>query len=306
MDKKIMSSVLAARKDRLRFAETEIEMIKEKAFSYPDISASQRKFSDSVFEDLKNGGNGKSQAVMSAKSAYASSLHAHGFDESMFVVAIECGKCHDTGVYNGKLCECVWKEYISALKADCDLSARAPFTFADCKLDVVANETQREELSALYDLLFAYANKYPNITKYNLVLSGGTGTGKTCLASAVANKMLDRGQSVQFLSAYEFNTTMLSCHTSQIAARDAILYKILNCDLLVIDDLGTEPMLRNVTVEYLLLALSERFISKHATLITTNLTFDRILEIYGERIYSRLADKRHSLCIELRGKDLRR
>lgn len=75
--------------------------------------------------------------------------------------------------------------------------------------------------------------------------------------------------------------------------------------MLVIDDLGTEPMLKNVTVEYLLLVLEERQTRGRATVITTNLTGENILNRYGERIYSRLSHKQYSMMIEMKGNDLR-
>ena len=73
----------------------------------------------------------------------------------------------------------------------------------------------------------------------------------------------------------------------------------------MIDDLGTEPMLKNVTVEYLLLVIEERQTKGRATLVTTNLDTDGILLRYGERIYSRLSHKQRSKIIEMNGKDLR-
>ena len=90
------------------------------------------------------------------------------------------------------------------------------------------------------------------------------------------------------MSAYEFNALMLKIHTSPIAERNALIHDVITADLLLIDDLGTEPMLKNVTVEYLLLVIEERQTKGRATLVTTNLDTDGILLRYGERIYSRL------------------
>ena len=76
-------------------------------------------------------------------------------------------------------------------------------------------------------------------------------------------------------------------------------------DLLVIDDLGSEPRYRNVTCEYLLLVLEERSSRKLSTVITTNLSPDDIMRQYNERIYSRMCDKRGSLFLPFTGDDLR-
>ena len=78
---------------------------------------------------------------------------------------------------------------------------------------------------------------------------------------------------------------------------------MLTCPLLLIDDLGTEPVLRNITVEYLFLLLNER--EGMATVTATNLTPAQLMNRYGERVCSRLLDKRQSEVILLKGQDLR-
>ena len=70
-------------------------------------------------------------------------------------------------------------------------------------------------------------------------------------------------------------------------------------------DLGTEPMMRNITVEYLFLLLNERMEAGLSTMVTTNLTPAQIQERYGERVCSRLFDRLSALTIKLEGKDLR-
>ena len=79
----------------------------------------------------------------------------------------------------------------------------------------------------------------------------------------------------------------------------------MSAELLVIDDLGTEPRYNNVTCEYLLMVIEERTSKGLSTMITTNLSPDRILRTYNERIYSRLFDKRRSVTLLFEGEDLR-
>ena len=80
---------------------------------------------------------------------------------------------------------------------------------------------------------------------------------------------------------------------------------LLEAPLLLIDDLGTEPMMRNITVEYLFTLLNERMANKRHTVIATNLTPLQLQERYGERVASRLLDRSQTLPLLLRGKDLR-
>ena len=79
----------------------------------------------------------------------------------------------------------------------------------------------------------------------------------------------------------------------------------LDCDLLAIDDLGTEAIYKNVTLEYLYMVINERQIAGKHTLITSNLSVNRLAERYGERIASRILDKKTCYAAEFSGKDIR-
>ena len=81
---------------------------------------------------------------------------------------------------------------------------------------------------------------------------------------------------------------------------------LIEVPLLLIDDLGTEPMMRNITVEYLFTLLNERMANKRHTVVATNLTPMQIQERYGERVASRLLDSSAGVTARFQGKDLRR
>ena len=152
------------------------------------------------------------------------------------------------------------------------------------------------------------ANVYlePSMANRHGLIAGATGTGKSCLASAMARKaVLEKAKSALVLSAYEFNNTCLNSHLAPIDEKSAVLHNLVNCDFIVIDDLGTEPMLKNVTCEYMQLVLDERIRKGLTTIITTNLSELQLKERYGERIFSRLSDTKHSLMRRIPGKDLR-
>ena len=82
--------------------------------------------------------------------------------------------------------------------------------------------------------------------------------------------------------------------------------QLLNVPLLLIDDLGSEPMMRNITVEYLFTLLNERMAMNRHTVICTNLSPMQVQERYGERVMSRMFDRSRGATIQLTGKDLRR
>ena len=168
------------------------------------------------------------------------------------------------------------------------------------------NGAQALSLKKAYSWMRTYVNSFPDVKYRFVVLSGGTGTGKTMCATAAAREMIKRGHSAVIMSATAFNSLMLKCHTSPYSEREGILADVLGAELLVIDDLGTEPIYNNVTFEYLLVVLSERCRKRLSTIITTNLDTDDFSKRYNERICSRLFDKRMSKVIDFVGDDLRR
>ena len=76
--------------------------------------------------------------------------------------------------------------------------------------------------------------------------------------------------------------------------------------LLLIDDLGSEPMVKNITREYLFTLINERIAAGKGTVIATNLSPDDLEEVYGERVRSRLTDQHRSIVLKFSGKDLRK
>jgi DNA replication protein DnaC len=133
-----------------------------------------------------------------------------------------------------------------------------------------------------------------------LVIMGETGVGKTFLLDCIGRRALERGRSVQKYTAYNIVDMMLRAIRERTAAED-----LTAPELLLIDDLGTEPMVPSITFEALFAAVNERGNAGRATVVATNLDRAAILESYGERIFSRLFSQRGYSVIELRGNDLR-
>lgn len=208
-----------------------------------------------------------------------------------------CSKCNDTGRKDGAICSCVINMIASA--ADYDGA-----TFADSNLDVFGED--KKSAQAAYDYVRSWCEKFPDTKKLNILLLGGTGTGKTFLAECAASELKSRGYGVMFLTAFAFVNKMLLYHTSPVNEKLDHILPVLDCDLLVIDDLGTESLLKNVTVECLHNVLNERVKHGKHTLITTNLDDKGVSERYGERIASRLFDRRTTQGFALAQTDLRK
>ena len=161
---------------------------------------------------------------------------------------------------------------------------------------------QRAQMALARRLCEEYADRFPETRYRNLLLTGAGGLGKTYLLNCIYARVCDRGLSAVRVTAFKLFESMRRQHMGDSESEFASLTE---APLLLIDDLGTEPMMRNITVEYLFLLLNERAAAKRHTVIATNLTATQLQERYGERVSSRLLDRSVCGVVQLRGKDLR-
>ncbi len=303
MKKRVLEKIMGELRARVEKEKNSLSDKRRNAFSYPDVSSAQAEYSRAKFDALI--GKINSETLQKKHLNYTKALAEHGFCENDFEYTPSCKCCGDTGYVDGKLCDCVKKDYLILLAKECEILSRAPFSFKDSRTEGM-DQKQGDTLNKLYAYGEEYVKKYPAVTKHILVFTGATGTGKSCLASAMArDAVLKRGRSALVLSAYEVNQTCLSTHLAPVEQKERVLHDVMTCDFLVIDDLGTEPLLKNVTLEYFQLLLDERTRDGRTTIITTNLNELQLKERYGERIFSRLCDSKTSLIRRIAGNDLR-
>ena len=172
-------------------------------------------------------------------------------------------------------------------------------------MKVASSDEHRTTLVKAKIKFQSIANNFPNNNPKFIVLCGKTGVGKTFLTECLASEIIDKGYIVSFVSAFGMNNLFSSYHTTYDSSKPTFLSTLLDPDLLIIDDLGTEPIFKNITKEYLYLILSERSRHKKMTVLSTNLTPKELMERYNERIFSRLFNKRESLLLQIQGEDIR-
>lgn len=216
-----------------------------------------------------------------------------------------CKICSDTGFVGGRPCECYRKKKSKMLIEAFGLSTNRSCTFENFDTKICKNEKQAEALKKISNNLQKWAEKYPNNEKNNIFISGKTGVGKTYLTSCLANKFINDDRSVCFVSAFDLNESFLKYHTSFDKTKSSWIEPFIEADILFIDDLGTEPILKNVTKNYLYLVLSERERFSRPVIVTSNFNPLEILDRYDERINSRLCNKRYSHMWLIEGDDLR-
>ena len=213
-----------------------------------------------------------------------------------------CPTCNNTGYVKSKLCSCVTKKYMAYMTAENILAHNVPKNF-DNALTRFKNEKTRTEYKKIYDTLTKYCNAFP--TPKNLVLSGATGTGKTYAAQIIANNLHDKNFSVLQLTAFSLIQRFKDYIGKFFTGDNSELDAMLTCDLLIIDDLGTEPVIKNVTEEYLYNVINERLTNKKPFIITTNLSPDDIAARYDQRLASRILSRENSVVIQMKSPDLR-
>lgn len=209
-----------------------------------------------------------------------------------------CEKCRDTGrLDNGDYCECYTRLEMDYYREEMGLNRLPSISFSDHKQGL--NET----LDKLYQGMANYVNCFPNNKKKKLIFSGSVGVGKTYLVAATANELIKKGYKVMYISAIDLAQLFLNYHMANVSDKEVIFAPLKQADMLIIDDLGVEPIYNSITIPYLYQLLEFR--NMRHMIITTNLTLEDIEARYGERICSRIVDVDNSMLLRLSGDDLR-
>lgn len=216
-----------------------------------------------------------------------------------------CKQCGDTGYINGSFCVCLQNKLREKIMKDCGIAKRNLVSFAEFNPNISAIEKQNIYLQRLKMKLESIANSFPSIDYNFIIISGQVGVGKTFLSECLATSLINRGFITSFITAFDFNNILLTYHTCFDEQKQSYFNALIDPDVLILDDLGTEPLLKNVTLEYLYIILNERSRLGRLTVITTNLNIEGILKRYKERIFSRLLNKHESLAVYIDGEDLR-
>lgn len=233
-------------------------------------------------------------------------LKALGLPEDDLELKYRCPVCKDTGYVGdapARFCECFETRLRARRHEDGSMAGTDEQNFERFDLNRFPEEGgQRAQMALARRLCEEYADHFPETRYRNLLLTGAGGLGKTYLLNCIYARVCDRGLSAVRVTAFKLFESMRRQHMGDSENEFASLTE---APLLLIDDLGTEPMMRNITVEYLFLLLNERAAAKRHTVIATNLTATQLQERYGERVSSRLLDRSVCGVVQLRGKDLR-
>lgn len=239
----------------------------------------------------------------------ATKLAACGLPADTLAPVYDCPLCRDEGVVydpTRRLCTCFETELNRRILDELGLLPEMTFERFNERLfsdtPVVGRLSQRVMMKQNRVVCEQYADAYPETGVRDLLLTGKSGLGKTFLLQAIAHRVAERGMSVTYLSAYRLLETMRKAYFEN---NSDILQPLMDAPLLLVDDLGTEPLMENITVTQLFNLLNERQNAGRHTILSTNLNLEELRLRYTERIVSRLLDETHCRVIKFIGEDVR-
>lgn len=273
--------------------------------SSTSVSCAHRLFDgdDSALDALKS-------RLAELRTQKADILAHLGYPADYLEPVYTCKDCKDTGYIDNKRCHCFIQSAIDLVYTQSNIKdVLARENFSKFSYDYYSGEqiNPATGLSALETAQKAVAECQSFIQNFdssfeNLFFYGETGVGKTFLSNCVAKELLDSGHSVIYFTSFQlfdiFEKNTFKKESDAMAANQ----NIYDCDLLIIDDLGTE-LSNAFTTSQLFLCLNERMLRRKSTIISTNLNMSELAATYSERTCSRIFSS--YTMIKLFGDDIR-
>lgn len=324
LDGKILNNALTRLHDRKAANESELLRRCERVYrELPRVKLLDTQIRetmlDTIARALKSGGDPEAELELiqrrnlGLQDQRRKVLESGGYAEDYLDDRAMCSKCGDTGFYKGVPCSCLMEIYkklqIEELSSLIKLGEETFDTFRvdyydDAVRDGVTGETPRQNMEYNYELCYHYAHKFDD-SSLNLFLMGGTGLGKTFLSTCIAKVVSDKGYSVVYDTAVNVFSKFEAekFYRAYDDDRHDETERYLKCDLLILDDLGTE-LTTTFVVSALYSLINNRLVSGRKTIISTNITLEELRRKYSEQIMSRLEGE--YTILSFYGKDIRR
>lgn len=222
-------------------------------------------------------------------------LVANGYPADYLSPIYVCRDCEDTGMIGEERCHCFKQAVVDLLYAQSNVAAIIreenfeTFRFDyynTTTVDQKSKLTPRQNIERIYNICQSFVHNFDKEFS-NLLFYGNSGLGKTFLSHCIAKELLGTAHTVLYLTAYELFDILGKAMYDEDEGFPASSEHILDCDLLIIDDLGTE-LATAFTMSRLSLCINERFINRRSTIISTNFGVQELADHYGERNFSRI------------------
>lgn len=289
--------------DKIRDAESKALKLRkaEIAEKYPEIidvdNEIQKLSLKMSLAVLKSSGNENTlntfkEAITDLRVRKCEMLVERGYDPEYINLHYRCNKCKDTGFIGPTKCSCYKEKIIKLYYKNSELENTIRYNnFNNFDLNLFSSHKIGEEKysprknmeNILEYILKEYIPNFPSIST-NLLFYGNPGSGKTYLSYCISKAILDKGFLVVYKTSDELIKNLRDVRFNNDTNMESLL---LDCDLLIIDDLGAEH-LNEFSITELFNIINKRILNKKKMLISTNLTLPSITKQYSERIASRL------------------
>lgn len=271
----------------------------DSALSSLSINASKNLINSNNFEYLNNLRKEIEQLKQEKKNLLISVTN----DENYLNPIFDCPLCQDTGYitenYNTKMCNCLRQQIYNMEYNKSNTTSLENNNFSNFLSTVYSEDVDREKyksdisprqnIEKIKNAAIDFIDKFDDPVQNNLLFTGNTGLGKTFLSGCIANELMKAGKNVLYQTAPVMLDTIIEYRFGK--TDDSIYKSILDVDLLIIDDLGTESM-NSMKYTELFNVINTRLLGQNnkvtKTIISTNLDIQNMFKTYDERIVSRL------------------
>ena len=295
------NKAMAVLEQRRQYAEAEQQRrIDEISRVAPEIEILQNNLKNTGFEliklvlsgdkDTKNLVEKIKEKNISTQKTIGELLEAIKGDKHYLDIQYHCPVCKDTGFCEGRRCLCMnellKKFTIDELNENCliELNDFDDFSLEYYEKNDVANISPYDKMKQNLDFCKNYVENF-NENSLSLLFIGKTGLGKTYMSSCIAKSLIEKNVNIVFGSIIDFLRRIENEHFGQ--EKGNTLEILLNADLVILDDLGSE-FLTSFTEPVVYDIINSRINQRKPTIISTNLSFAELDEKYNERIVSRL------------------
>ncbi len=316
-DKAVYNKALAEIEERRRNAEDDrIKRHDVCVARFPRIAQCEKEMRDTALETVKVIGMGQnaeqfvknlSEKNLKAQAEIADILKGADLPDDYLKIKYTCPECNDTGFVEGRMCSCLRKLIRTvSFKNLCGKFPLEKSTFDNFNLSFYPDCTDekgvniRKKMTQIYNFCKAYADDF-GTGSGNILMMGETGLGKTHLSLAIAGTAIKKGYGVIYGSAQNLLNTLEDEKFGRIENTGAEK-SLLECDLLIIDDLGAE-FSTPYTVSAVYNIINTRMMSNKPVIISTNLSVQDIEDRYMRRVTSRILGEYKVLVF--RGRDIR-
>lgn len=240
-------------------------------------------------------------------------LLSNGYNVDYMEADYYCDDCKDTGYIDGEMCHCFKQEIVNVLYEQSNIRkilTKENFNtfsykyYSNKDINKITGNTPLENIQKVVDICKKFISNFDTAFD-NLFFYGEAGVGKTFLCNCIAKELIESSHSVIYLSAiklFDILSELTFKNTNEASDTHYIMKHILTCDLLIIDDLGTE-LVNSFTNSCLFNCINERYLNKKPIIMSTNLSIEELQRLYSERTFSRITS--NYTLLKIYGDDIR-